>query len=125
VQALDLSRPLAFADDIFLQGPRHAVGTLFLLTSSILEPTGLHVTPSKCSAYSNIGAKAAVHCCIQHAPTGLTVAGTPEGQAPFVEAHARQCAPKAWTDHSSFAWLISARLASGRLLAGLVIDTED
>jgi hypothetical protein len=95
---LDFARPLAYADDIFLQGTRGEVEAAFPVPCPVLEPRGLQVTLPKCSAYSAVEANGTVvsgALGIQHAVGGITAAGTPVGEAAFVATQAQECASKA------------------------------
>jgi hypothetical protein len=91
VAALNLARPLAYADDTFLQGApeptMQALATLVALTA----PLGLFAQPSKSAVYSPDAAAAATvahRTGIRHAPDGLLAAGTPVGTPAFQAAHA-------------------------------------
>jgi hypothetical protein len=50
LREIDLARPLAYADDIFLQGTQGGVEAAFPVMCAILEPPGLQVGLPKCSA---------------------------------------------------------------------------
>jgi hypothetical protein len=66
--------------------------------SALLEPLGLQVMPSECSAYSTVGADSpavSVTLGMQHTLRGITAAVSPVGEAAFVAAHARECTSKA------------------------------
>jgi hypothetical protein len=52
LRELDLARPLAYADDIFLQGTQGEVEVAFPVVCAVLEPLGLQVRLPKCAAYS-------------------------------------------------------------------------
>lgn len=80
---------VAYADDITLQGPQHAVQAGFRSLCTALEPLRLRVNPLKSSLYSsdadlatetaaNLGCKAA---------TLLVIAGTPIGDPGRIKAH--------------------------------------
>jgi hypothetical protein len=95
---LDRARPLAYADDIFLQGTQGGVEAAFPVVCDVLEPLGLQVTLPKCAAYSAAeanGAAVSEALGIQHAVGGITATGTPVGEAAFVATQAQECASKA------------------------------
>jgi hypothetical protein len=59
LQDVFLARPLAYSDDIFLQGTRGDVKATFPVMWALLELLGLQVMPSKCWAHSAVRAKGA------------------------------------------------------------------
>jgi hypothetical protein len=102
VAAMDLARPLAYADDTFLQGAPAPTMQAFVALTALAAPLGLHTQPAKSAVYSTDGAAAASvagHLGVRHAPDGLlaagTPAGTPVGTPAFQTTHADSCAAHA------------------------------
>jgi hypothetical protein len=84
LQAQELTRVVAFADSIFLQGSQEGVQTAFPSARMLLEPLSLQLTASKCSACSKGAGSEAVaqNLGIKHAAQGIVEVGSP-GAASF------------------------------------------
>jgi hypothetical protein len=69
---MDLARPLAYADDTFLQGAPAPTMQAF---TALAAPLGLHMQPAKCAAYSTDGAvmprSPATWACATHPTVSL------------------------------------------------------
>jgi hypothetical protein len=95
VAAMNLARPLAYADDNFLQGAPEPTTRAFHALLTLAGPLGFHPKLDKCAVYSvDAGAAAAVasQLGVRHAPDGLLAAGTPVGTPTFQADHADRCA---------------------------------
>jgi hypothetical protein len=82
VAAMGLARPLAYADDTFLQGAPAPTMRGFAALTALAAPLGLHSQPAKCAVHSGDHAaatSAAGQLGLRHAPEGLLAAGTPIG----------------------------------------------
>jgi hypothetical protein len=80
VAAMGLARPLAYADDTFLQGAPAPTMRAFAALTALAVPLGLHSQPAKCAVHSGDHATAAAiagQLGVRHAPEGLLAAGTP------------------------------------------------
>jgi hypothetical protein len=90
VAEMGLARPVAFADDTFLQGAREPTMRAFQVLTALDAPLGLCAQPDKCAVYSKDTAAAAASVAtalgMHHAPAGLLAAGTPVGTAAFEAA---------------------------------------
>jgi hypothetical protein len=98
VAAMDLARPLAYADDTFLQGAPAPTMQAFAALTALAARLSLHTQPAKCAVYSTDGAataSVASHLGVHHAPDGLLAAGTPVGTPAFQTTHANSCAAHA------------------------------
>jgi hypothetical protein len=98
VAAMNLARPLAYADDNFLQRPPAPTLQAFHALLILAGPLGLPPQPDKCAVYSaDAGAVTTVAALLgmHHAPDGLLATGTLVGTTAFKEAHADQCAAHA------------------------------
>jgi hypothetical protein len=105
VAEMGLARPVAFADDTFLQGAQAPTKAFYALTA-LAAPLGLRAQPVKCAVYSEdevysedaaAAASVAAALGMHHAPDGLLAAGTPVGTTAFEAASAARCADKACT----------------------------
>jgi hypothetical protein len=97
---MHLARPVAFADDTFLQGSQAPTTRAFHAMTALAAPLGLRAQPGKCAVYSEDTATAASVAAalgMHHAPEGLLAAGTPVGTTAFEAASAATCADKACT----------------------------
>jgi hypothetical protein len=95
VAELNQARPLAYADDTFLQGAPEPTIRAYQALTALAAPPGLHAQLTKCTVYSEDAAAASAvanHLELQHAPEGLLAAGTPIGTPAFQSAHADACA---------------------------------
>jgi hypothetical protein len=95
VAEMGLARPVAFADDTFLQGAREPTMRAFQVLAALAAPLGLCAQPDKCAVYSEDTAAAACVATalgMHHAPAGLLAAGTPIGTAAFEAASSATCA---------------------------------
>jgi hypothetical protein len=84
VAEMGLARPVAFADDTFLQGAREPTMRAFQVLTALAAPLGLCARPDKCAVYSEdttAAASVATALGMHHAPAGLLAAGTPVGTA--------------------------------------------
>jgi len=84
---------VAYADDITLQGPQHAVEHVFRSLCDALAPARLRVNPAKTKVYCADAALATetaanIGCT---ADTLLVVAGTPIGEQERVQQHVHSC----------------------------------
>jgi hypothetical protein len=98
VAEMGLARPVAFADDTFLQGAPAPTMRAFHALTALAAPLGLSAQPDKCAVYSEDAAAAASVATtlgMHHAPDGLLAAGTPVGAAAFAAARAATCADHA------------------------------
>jgi hypothetical protein len=98
VAAMNLARPLAYADDNLLQGAPEPTMRAFHALLTLAGPLGLHPKADKCAVYSvDAGAAAAVvsQLGVRHAPDGLLAEGTPVGTPSFQADHADHCAAHA------------------------------
>jgi hypothetical protein len=95
VAELNQARPLAYADDTFLQGAPEPTIRAHQALTALAAPLGLHAQLTKCKVYSEDAAAASAvadHLELQHAPEGLLAAGTPIGTPAFQSARADACA---------------------------------
>jgi hypothetical protein len=100
VAEMHLARPVAFADDTFLQGSQAPTTRAFHAMTALAAPLGLRAQPGKCAVYSEDTATAASVAAalgMHHAPEGLLAAGTPVGTTAIEAASAATCADKACT----------------------------
>jgi hypothetical protein len=68
---MDLARPVAFADDTFLQGAQAPTMRAFHALTALAAPFGLRAQPVKCAVYSEDTATAASVAAalgMRHAP---------------------------------------------------------
>jgi hypothetical protein len=92
VAAMDLARPLTYADDNFLQEAPEPTVRAFRAFITLAGPLGLHPQLGKCAVYSaDAGAAASITCqlAVHHASDGLLAAGTP-GFTPDPGLHPRR-----------------------------------
>jgi hypothetical protein len=85
VAAMGLARPLACADDTFLQGAPATTMWAFPALTALAAPLGLHSQPAKCAVQSGDHAAAtavAGQLGVRHAPKGLLATETPIGTLP-------------------------------------------
>jgi hypothetical protein len=83
---MNLARPLAYADDNFLQGAPEPTTQAFHALLTLAGPLGLHPKLDKCAVYSvdtRAAASVASQLGVRHAPDGLLAAGTPVGTPTF------------------------------------------
>jgi hypothetical protein len=100
VAEMGLARPVAFADDTFLQGAQAPTMRAFHALTALAVPLGLRAQPIKRAVYSEDAAAAASVAAalgMHHAPDGLLAAGSPVGTTAFEAASAATCADKACT----------------------------
>jgi hypothetical protein len=74
------ARPVAYADDTFLQGSAAGITAAFPILCDLAEPLGLEVVLAKCAAHSvdaAAGEAVAADLGIRHAPAGLLAACSP------------------------------------------------
>jgi hypothetical protein len=98
VAAMGLARPLAYADDLFLQGAPAPAMWVFAALTALAAPLGPHSQPAKCAVHSGYHATStavAGQLGVRHAPEGLLAAGTPIGTPSFQTANAESCAKRA------------------------------
>ena len=98
VAGMGLARPLAYADDTFLQGAPEPTQQALEALAVLAVPLGLLAQPSKSAVYSEDAAAAASFANllgVRHAPDGLLAAGTPVGTPGFQSTHADGCATHA------------------------------
>jgi hypothetical protein len=98
IAAMGLARPLAYADDTFLQGALAPTMRAFAALSALAAPLGLQSQPAKCAVHSGDHAAAAAvagQLGVMHALEGLLAAGTPVGTPSFQTANAESCATRA------------------------------
>jgi hypothetical protein len=77
---MDLARPLAYADDNFLQGAPEPTMRAFHALVALAAPLSLHVQLGKCavnSADTHAAACIAGQLSVRYAPDCLLAAGTP------------------------------------------------
>jgi hypothetical protein len=85
-----LALVVAYADDMFLQGPSFDFVASFRHLVDLAQRVGLQAELRKCAAYSSDPATATVvgeELGIRHARDGLLAAGTPVGAPHFIAAH--------------------------------------
>jgi hypothetical protein len=95
---MGLARPVAFADDAFVQGDREPTMRASQVLTALAAPLGLCAQPNKCRFYSEdtaAAASVATALGMHHAPEGLLAAGTPVGTAAFEAASAATCVDNA------------------------------
>jgi hypothetical protein len=95
---MDLARPLAYADETFLQGAPEPTMRAFQALVALAEPLGLQVQLGKCAVYSVdtcAATSVADQLGVRHAPDGLLAAGTPVGTPAYQAAQADRCADRA------------------------------
>jgi hypothetical protein len=98
VAAMGLTRPLAYADDTFLQGAPAPTMQAFAALTALAAPLGLRSQPAKCAVHSVDPAAAAAVASqlgVRHAPEGILAAGTPLGAPAFQTAQADTRATRA------------------------------
>jgi hypothetical protein len=94
VESMNMAKPVAFADDTFLQGAPEPTMRAFQALVGLATPLGLEVQPAKCAVYSEHAAadtSVATQLGVQHAHDGLLATGTALGSAAFQEARADTC----------------------------------
>jgi hypothetical protein len=92
------ANPLAFLDDVSLQGSQADVTAAFPALCHLCDAIGLHINPAKCGVFSqNVQAAAdtATALGIRHCVDGIVVTGTPIGTDAFVLAHVNAVADAA------------------------------
>jgi hypothetical protein len=92
------ARPLAYADDTFLQGAQGPTMQAYQALTALAAPLGLHAQQTKGAVYSEDNAAAAHtarHLKVRHAREGLLAAGTQVGTPTFQAARADFCADHA------------------------------
>jgi hypothetical protein len=92
------ARPLAYADDTFLQGAPGPTMQAYQALTALAAPLGLHAQQTRGAVYSADDAAAAHiarHLKVRHAREGLLAAGTPVGTPAFQVARADICADHA------------------------------
>jgi hypothetical protein len=100
VAELGLARPIAFADDSFLQGAQAPTMRAFHAVTALAAPLGLRTQPVKCALYSEdtaAAASVATALGMHHTPDGVLAVGTPVATTAFEAASAATCADKACT----------------------------
>jgi hypothetical protein len=95
VAELNQARPLAYADDTFLQGAPEPTIRAYQALTALAAPLGLHAQLTKCKVDSEDAAAASAvadHIELQHDPEGLLEAGTSIGTPAFQSTRADACA---------------------------------
>jgi hypothetical protein len=98
VTGMHPARPLAYADDTFLQGAPGPTMQAYRALTALAAPLGLHAQQTNGAVYSADDAAAAHiarHLKVRHAREGLLAAGNPVGTPAFLVARADICADHA------------------------------